>query len=106
MPTNTRITMWTPTLPMSLPALLRQVWPVRALADEAVQRGTSLRAGDARRLRLRPGTQLTVLEGVLWLTVKGDARDHVLGAGDTWVVGLGRGAVVQAVRGPARYRLS
>ena len=63
----------------------------------------TLPAGDARRLRLAPGTLVQATEGVLWLTVTGQAADHVLRPGEAWMAEGQRGVVVQAVGGEARF---
>jgi hypothetical protein len=116
MPTTTLIAMWMPVLPASLWALLRLGWRARAqdrAHDRAAVRahvpgrpGTALARGEVSRLRLAAGAQLCALEGVIWLTVPGDARDHILHAGATWspaapvtVVTV----VIEAVGGAARF---
>jgi hypothetical protein len=101
MTTNIGIAMWMPVLPLSLSALLRQGW--RAGAHETERSGIRLRRGEVRRLRLAPGAQLCAQEGVLWLTVRGDARDHILRAGQAWSADAAATVVIEAVGGAARF---
>ncbi|CAG0994731.1 hypothetical protein BURK1_02464 [Burkholderiales bacterium] len=61
--------------------------PLRRLAHGAV-----LTLDDAR------GATVRVRQGQLWVTQYGDPVDHVLEAGDAWVVGRGGRTVVQAQR--------
>ncbi|RKH04127.1 DUF2917 domain-containing protein [Corallococcus carmarthensis] len=65
----------------------------------------SLPGGGLWSRRLRGPSRLLVCEaGQVWLTLEGDPRDHVLGAGDTLKVPAGH-VVVQALRA-AHFNLS
>jgi len=59
-------------------------------------------------LTLRHGRDLRVevLEGRLWVTAQGDARDHFVGPGDRHPLGRARGVVMENVsHGTALVRL-
>jgi quercetin dioxygenase-like cupin family protein len=61
------------------------------------------------------GTRVTCLEGVLWITQDNDRNDIILEAGQSFTIGAGADALVQALRasrmavaapGPARQPLA
>ncbi len=58
----------------------------------ALQRGEMVTLDDARGMRIR------ARHGLLWVTEEGNARDHILGAGETLTVGHGGRTVVQALQ--------
>lgn len=64
-----------------------------------------LAAGGLWGMRLRgPSRVFTCGEGEVWLTIEGDARDHVLRAGDSLRLPTGH-VVVQALRA-TRFRVA
>ena len=54
---------------------------------------------------LRGAARLHVSRGTLWLTIDGEPDDHVLGAGDDFVLPPTARALVQALDAPALARL-
>ena len=57
----------------------------------------TLRPGDLLSLRDAAGTHLWCAEGRVWVTQEGDARDHRIVAGETFVFDRNGRAVVQAL---------
>jgi len=45
------------------------------------------------------GGELLVVQGVAWLTCRGDARDYFVAAGDRVMLADGHGAVVESAHG-------
>lgn len=67
--------------------------------------GLTLEAGAIVDLRpARPGERVEVRDGRVWITQTGDARDHVLEAGETFLPSR-RGLVVVQALEPARLLL-
>jgi hypothetical protein len=64
-----------------------------------------LRGRQALRLDDDGGRRIAVLEGHVWITQKGDSRDFVLGAGESFVADRPVDAVVSALDGGARIIL-
>jgi hypothetical protein len=82
--------MWMPVLPLTFGRLLSLIWTAsrerQACASVcACERVWALPSGGVMGCTLRPGEQLQVQQGQLWLTCSGDARDHLLAAGQSWV---------------------
>ncbi|WP_280152180.1 DUF2917 domain-containing protein [Piscinibacter sp. XHJ-5] len=64
-----------------------------------LQRNEMARFADARDARV------AVVSGVAWITVDGDPRDHVLEAGDSFVIDSAQPVIVFALQGPAAVEL-
>ncbi|MFB1481458.1 DUF2917 domain-containing protein [Corallococcus sp. RDP092CA] len=78
---------------------------LRGVTSNACQERVCLPGGSLWSRRLRgPSRTFVCEEGQVWLTLEGDPRDHVLGAGETLKVCAGH-VVVQALR-DARFNLS
>ncbi len=77
-----------------------------AYRDDGFHQGMKDVSLAANRLLALPPAALTVLclEGELWLTRDGDYEDHILGAGQRFMVGRRDQATVQALR-PSRVRI-
>ncbi len=58
----------------------------------ALERGEVVTLDDARGMRIR------ARQGLLWVTEEGNARDHIVGAGETLTVGHAGRTVVQALQ--------
>ncbi len=79
--------MWMPVLPLPvLPSrvcrLLSLMWAASRTREDRVW---ALPSGHVQGCTLQQGDVLHVQQGHLWLTRSGDARDHVLAAGQSWV---------------------
>lgn len=64
----------------------------------------ALEAGQVLALDGARGTRIQPREGTLWITLEGEARDFIVGAGETFAVPRGGRTVVQAMS-PARVAL-
>jgi hypothetical protein len=73
-----------PVLPLTVGRLLSLMWTA-SREREACVSAWALPSGGVKGCTLRPGEQLQVQQGQLWLTCSGDARDHLLAAGQSWV---------------------
>jgi hypothetical protein len=57
----------------------------------ALEAGQILSLDDARGTRIQPR------EGTVWITEEGEAKDHIVGAGDAFLVTRGGRTLVQAM---------
>lgn len=88
---------------LALQFVLGHVLPRRHVANAAGSPTGpfTLAHGALRRLALPRGQALECLHGSLWITVDGDARDHVMEPGDRYQPPDGAGIVVYALEDAA-----
>jgi hypothetical protein len=78
----------------------RDGWSGLACREDMMRNGTVDVMGlQAMRIG-REGGELAVLQGCVWLTRRGDPRDHFVAAGERFRLGAGDDAVIESAARP------
>jgi len=59
-----------------------------------------------KSLAVRRGSEIVCLEGVLWITLDGDIRDHILAAGEKFTANRKGKVVLQALKNSSTFSLN